>query len=151
MCAWHSYGHAISESDLGGSGSYSGSGTEEELEGRPEDDAFRFRACRRGGGDDYRRTSSSRRIAVLAGRIATRCLRAEEECSRKEVTQARLFEEQLQGVRQVGLFPSCGVGGVNLSRGHQAPLLLLTSVEALTLTQAAVRVARHWRMLARDL
>lgn len=44
---------------------------------------------------------SAARVAELSKRIASRCLHMEQECSRRERSQTRLFQEQLRGVRQV--------------------------------------------------
>eukprot|EP00752_Nemacystus_decipiens_P002681 g2507.t1 len=43
---------------------------------------------------------SAVRVAELSRRIASRCLSLEQECSRRERSQTRLFQEQLRGVRQ---------------------------------------------------
>eukprot|EP00903_Cladosiphon_okamuranus_P016387 g15112.t1 len=43
---------------------------------------------------------SAVRVAELSRRIALRCHHLEQECSRRERSQTRLFQEQLRGVRQ---------------------------------------------------
>lgn len=53
---------------------------------------------------------SAVRVAELSRRIASRCLHLEQECSRRERSQTRLFQEQLRGVRQVrvvAVFRAC--------------------------------------------
>lgn len=52
-------------------------------------------------GDEEDGEESAVRVAELSRRIASRCLNMEQECSRRERSQTRLFQEQLRGVRQV--------------------------------------------------
>lgn len=54
-----------------------------------------------GEGNEEDGEESAVRVAELSRRIASRCLHMEQECSRRERSQTRLFQDQLRGVRQV--------------------------------------------------
>lgn len=51
--------------------------------------------------DNQEEEAALGRVGDLGRRIALRCLHMEQECMRRERTQARLFEEQLRGARLV--------------------------------------------------